>query len=210
MELQAQYATAILMSVAGAALGAIYDIYRTCIKEWHFLRGYSALLDFLFWVFAVLFVFTLLLGANDGDVRLVVFVLLLLGWAIYYKTAHALVVASTRLVVRVLYYIMMFIYRVFVIIFVMPFVYVYRAFVYFFRLIDRSLLVLEPVVVWPVIKTGDGLLVTTRRAQKIIRPWWRRGKEKGLLMANKYKTIIGNWIHPAQVSDEDRDDKDET
>lgn len=210
MELQAQYATAILMSVAGATLGAVYDMYRTCIKEWRFLRIYSALLDLSFWGFAVLFVFTLLLGANDGDVRIVVFVLLSLGWLVYYYTAHALVVASTRLVVRVLYQVLWFIYRMFVIVFVMPLVYVFKVFVYVLHVLDRVLLMVEPVIVWPVIKTGDGLLLTNRGIQKIVLPWWKKGKDNGMRMANKYKTIIAGWLQPSRPNDEDRDDEDET
>ncbi|PWI58453.1 spore cortex biosynthesis protein YabQ [Sulfoacidibacillus thermotolerans] len=208
MELQAQYATAILMSAAGAALGAVYDIYRTCIKEWRFLRIYSALLDFLFWVFALIFVFTLLLGANDGDVRLVVFVLLTLGWLIYYKIAHPLVVASTRLVVRVVYSIVRFIYRVFVAVVVMPFVYLFKILITLLRFFDQGLRILEVIIVWPLGKLGMVLRLSFRGLKKIVRPWWRKGKDKARSLANKYKKLISKWLHGATSTDED--DEDET
>ena len=83
MDLQQQYATLILMMVSGAAMGTVHDVYRTSIKEWRLLRRFSVLWDILYWLFATVFVFTMLLGANHGDVRFAVFLLLAAGWWLY-------------------------------------------------------------------------------------------------------------------------------
>ena len=190
MELQAQYATALLMAAAGAALSAVYDVYRTSLREWRFLMRFSALFDMAFWVFAVVFVFTLLLGANDGDVRIVVFVLLAIGAFVYRRTAHALVVASTRMVVRAILWILRFALAVLTAVFVTPVLYALRLAAAALRLLDRALAGLEPLIAWPVLQAGRaGAWAAARlagQARKYLRPLWLRGKERWARVSNTW------------------------
>ncbi len=188
MELQAQYATAILMSGAGAILGAVYDIYRTSLKEWRFLRRFSALFDIAFWLFALIMVFTMLLGANDGDVRLVVFVLLAIGYTVYRLTVHPLVVGSTRMVIRFIQRVLYLCYRGFLIIVIQPIVFVVKAIAWVFSLIDRGLGATEPVIVWPF------QTLAYRPVKKYLVPIVLRWKDKYIGMSNKYINLFMGWF----------------
>lgn len=217
MDLQAQYATAILMTASGALLGSIYDIYRTSLREWRFLRPFSAWFDFGFWVFALVLVFTGLLGANDGDVRLVVFVLLAMGWFIYYKTAHALVVASTRLVVRLIYQALLFAAAVFSWLVIRPAVSSCRAARSTVRAVDRALARIEPIVVWPVEQVGTlgwrygrGVYGWIRRYLDKFVAW---GKKEPIGRAsNNVIKRMRHWLGRANATGHppSEDDEDET
>lgn len=223
MDLTAQYATALLMTGAGVALSAVYDIYRTSLREWRFLRRFAALFDVSFWLFAVVFVFTMLLGANDGDVRIVVFVLLAIGAFIYYKTAHPLVVASTRLVVRFVYRALRLFCRVLVFLFVTPVVFAVRIGRRVWDLTDRGLLAVEPLVVWPVIQAGRGAGAGARwgarRLHMQVQPFCRRWQEQcrrlsklsskkllRLWSVKRCRKFLGNWLRRKSEKKPDEDD----
>ena len=83
MSLEAQYLTMVTMSISGALMGALYDMYQVLLKEWKFLRRFGAIFDFLYWIIASALVFSMLLFANYGDLRFYIFVILLLGYGIY-------------------------------------------------------------------------------------------------------------------------------
>ncbi|MHB1684576.1 MAG: spore cortex biosynthesis protein YabQ [Bacilli bacterium] len=210
MDLQAQYAAAILMAMAGAVMGAVHDVYRTSLKEWRFLKRFSPLFDLAYWLVATVFVFTLLLGANDGNVRLVMFFLLGAGWLVYYKTAHALVVASTRLVVRFVLLCLRLLYKTIQLLIFTPCLYTYRSIVLLGRFADRGLFRIEPVLVWPVVKTGHGVLGGTawgaRQAKKYLRPIAVYGKEEGRRMANRYGTLLVRFFSGASSGGDDDDE----
>ncbi len=207
MDLQAQYATAVLMTLAGAVMGTVHDVYRTSLKEWRFLKRFSPVFDLGYWLVATVFVFTLLLGANDGDVRLVMFVLLGAGWFVYYKTAHSLVVASTRLVVRFVYLCLRLAYKTVVLLVVTPCLYACRSILLVCRSADRGLASIEPVIVWPVVKTGHslqgGATWGVRRAKKYLRPIAAHGKEEGRRVANKYHALLVRLFSGASSGGDD-------
>ena len=158
MDLSQQYATLILMLLSGAVMGIVHDVYRTAIKEWRFLRNFSALWDILYWVVATVFVFTMLLGANHGDVRLIVFVLLGAGWWLYTLTARALVVAVTTTIIRailaVIHWLMMLFYRVIV----LPLFFLFRVIWKIIKLVNRAMKKIEIIIVWPIAFTGKSII----------------------------------------------------
>jgi len=163
MGLQTQYATAFLLCTAGAMMGALYDVYRTSLREWRFLRPFSWLFDLGFWAFSLIFVFTGLLGVNDGEVRLMTFVLLMIGYTVYYYVAHPLVVASTQFIVRWVYRFVRLCWRGLLIVFVSPAVWIWNFVGACVRTLDRTLLWLEPAIVWPAWQS-------LRLSRKIVRP----------------------------------------
>ena len=207
MDLTAQYMTAVLMSGAGAFLGAIYDIYRTSLKEWRYLRPFSPLFDLLFWIFSLVFVFTLLLGVNDGDVRFVIFVLLFLGYVVYRFTLHRIIVASTRLTVRFILQLLRFMLRVLYVIFVQPVLVLYQGIRQLLHLIDRTLYLMEPIIAKPVMTVARSLWIVIkwmyRFVRKFILPvvlWW---KELMYHLSNKYQTILRKWLVPSSNDDDE-------
>ncbi len=208
MDLTAQYMTAILMSGAGAILGTIYDIYRTSLKEWRYLRPFSPLFDLLFWIFSLIFIFTLLLGVNDGDVRFVIFVLLFLGYIVYRFTLHRIIVASTRLTVRFILQILRFMLRVLYVIFVQPILVLYRGAIQILHLVDRMLYLMEPMIAKPVMLFSKFLWVSLKWLYRFVRKfllpvvlWW---KELMHHLSNKYQTILRKWLVPSS-NDNDED-----
>lgn len=203
MELQVQYATALLMSTAGVVMGAVYDIYRTSLREWRFLRRFSALFDIAFWMFSLVFVFTLLLGVNDGDVRIVVFVLLAIGFVIYYFTAHPLVVASTQLLVRWIYRAGLFLFHTFILVFIRPIVWLWQTATSFLRFLDHMLMRLEPVIVWPVWQT-------IKLLGKIFQPIVQKGKDIRTYLSKKTRTMVAAWLEKLRTDESDDLSDEET
>lgn len=212
MDLSTQYATALLMTFSGAALGAVYDIYRTSLKEWRFLRAFSPWFDFGFWVFALVLVFTALLGANHGDVRLVVFVLLALGWFAYYKTAHPLVVAGTRFIVRLFLGLLRMVAGVFRIILVLPVLWAVRLLWASARRADCLLAMLEPRVVWPVELLGRFSRWIAQRARGWSLPFAKRilraGKELARRASNTLPEPIRRLFAKSEGADDEENDSD--
>ena len=203
MDQQTQYATTLLMTGAGAVLATVYDIYRSSLEEWRFLRRFAAFFDFGFWVFALIFVFTLLLGVNDGDVRIVVFVLLGIGALVYWKTAHPLVAASTRLIVRVIYRVMTTVRSILTVLLVTPMVYLLRAVRRLAAVMNRALLKLEPLISWPVIKVSQGTRrASSAAAKKYVLPVARRGKERVRAASNRYRHKLSAWLRRGAKDDE--------
>ncbi|KUO96406.1 spore cortex biosynthesis protein YabQ [Ferroacidibacillus organovorans] len=157
MDITVQYATATLMAMTGALLGMIHDVYRTAQREWRFLRRFSALFDLSFWLFGVVFVFTLLLGVNHGEVRIVIFALLLVGYALYHFIARPLVIASTVFILRFIYHVILWVGQAIYAIFIRPILAVLRGIRLLVRSIDRGLWAMEPIVLWPVVTAGRWL-----------------------------------------------------
>ncbi len=203
MDQQTQYATTLLMTGAGAVLATVYDIYRSSLEEWRFLRRFAPFFDFGFWVFALIFVFTLLLGVNDGDVRIVVFVLLGIGALIYWKTAHPLVAASTRLIVRFICRVFAFARRVVTVLLVGPVVYLLRGVRRLVHLMDGALVQLEPAISWPVVWLSRGATTASRAvAKKYVAPLAHRGKERVRAASNRYRHKLSAWLRRGENDDE--------
>lgn len=212
MDLTTQYATALLMTFSGAALGAVYDIYRTSLREWRFLRVFSAWFDFGFWVLALVLVFTALLGANHGDVRLVVFVLLALGWLAYYMTAHALVVSGTRFIVRLVLGLLRAAVGVLRTVLVLPALWAFRLLWGFARRAERVLSLLEPRVVWPVEWSGRVSRWIARRAFDWSLPHAKRIFRVGKELAGRASNILPEPIRrrfaKSAAADDEGNDSD--
>lgn len=207
MNLQAQYLTALLMGGAGAVLGMVYDIYRTAMAQWRFLRRFSPVFDLGFWVFAVILVFTLLLGTSDGDVRLVVFVLLGLGYTIYRMTLHKIVVGSTKLIVWVIQQILFGFFRVVGFFVIQPMIWALHLLLTILRWVDRVLAGLESLITWPMVwldwagrNVGRWIVSWWR---KYVSAWWRRKKENWKVSSNKYwRKVLGWFRRPPDDHDE--------
>ncbi|ARU60996.1 spore cortex biosynthesis protein YabQ [Tumebacillus avium] len=149
MSLQMQYLTILAMSLSGAVLGAVYDVYRTILQEWKYLRWLGPVLDFAFWVFALLLVLWALHGANHADVRLYVFLLLGIGLVLYRLLLRKLVVGSTVRMVLAITYFMKMLYRFFLLTVIGPLVWLWTALVGFWRIIDRLAQSIERMILWP-------------------------------------------------------------
>lgn len=149
MSLTMQYLTVLAMSVSGALIGAVYDVYRTILKEWKYLRWMSSILDFAFWIFALILVIWMLQWANNGDIRLYVFLLLLIGLGLYRLLLRKLVIGSTVRLVLAITFALKMIYRLFLLLVVTPLLWVLQLVMGILRMFDRLAEVLEKVILWP-------------------------------------------------------------
>lgn len=150
MDLGQQYATITLMLIAGGALGAVHDAYRTSVKEWRLLRRFSVFWDLSFWLFATVFVFTLLLGANHGSVRLIVFLLLGAGWWLYAVTLRRLVVLVTAKIIRAILLVLRFVGRLVEVLVITPLRYLFLFVQALVRQTNHLMEHAEIVIVWPI------------------------------------------------------------
>lgn len=85
MTLYTQWLTVTVMLSSGLLLGILLDVYRIC-KETFKVRGWIvACIDLLYWFFSAYLVFGLLWWANWGELRFYIFVVICLGFFIYFQ-----------------------------------------------------------------------------------------------------------------------------
>lgn len=84
------------MVLSGQVMGVLFDTYRVAAHELRFRRWMLPVLDLAYWVFAVIFVFRMLYITNYGELRLFVFLGLLLGVSIYFTFVSSLTVLAVK------------------------------------------------------------------------------------------------------------------
>lgn len=149
MTLETQYMTLLVMSLNGAVLGALYDMYRVVLRHWKFLRWAGPLFDFSFWILAFFLVFWSLMWANDGDLRIYVFVVLGIGLFLYRILLQRIVVGSTIGIIMGIRYLCLAVFNIFVLVVVQPLIQLWKLLLGVLRLLDRLLRVAETLILWP-------------------------------------------------------------
>lgn len=149
MSLVTQYLTVLAMSVSGAVLGAVYDVYRTILAEWKYLRFLSSILDFVYWIFALLMVLWAIQWANNGDVRIYIFAIMAIGLGLYRLLLRKFVVGSTVGMVLAITYMCKTLWRIFMLVVIAPLLWLWRMFLGLLRMINRLAEILEAAILWP-------------------------------------------------------------
>nr|WP_255807732.1 spore cortex biosynthesis protein YabQ [Cohnella mopanensis] len=72
------------MMLCGVAMGLVFDVYRVASHRFHIARWLLPALDVVYWAAATLGVFSILLGSNEGEVRMYVFLGLGIGVTGYF------------------------------------------------------------------------------------------------------------------------------
>ncbi len=149
MTLEAQYMTMLVMSLNGAVLGAVYDMYRVVLRHWRFLRWAGPIFDFAFWIFSFFLVFWSLMWVNQGDLRTYIFVVLGIGLVLYRIFLRRVVVGSTIGIIMGIHFLSIQLFRAFLLIVVRPVKYLFRLLISLLRVADRILRKLEKLILWP-------------------------------------------------------------
>jgi spore cortex biosynthesis protein YabQ len=100
VSLSVQFLTTGLMFVSGLALGTLYDIYRVAAGLLRISRWIIPLLDLVYWLVATLLVFRMLYFGNQGQVRMFIFLALLVGICFYYAFLSAWIVRLLHFLVK--------------------------------------------------------------------------------------------------------------
>lgn len=100
MSLEVQFLTLGAMFGSGAGLGVLYDIYRVAAGQLKISRWLLPILDILYWIVATILVFRVLYTSNQGQVRLFVFIGLLVGICFYFGLLSHWVVKLLLFVIR--------------------------------------------------------------------------------------------------------------
>ncbi|BCJ87400.1 spore cortex biosynthesis protein YabQ [Effusibacillus dendaii] len=170
MALELQYMTLLAMSLNGILLGAVFDICRVVLRQWKFLRWAKPLFDFSFWIFALFSVFSSLMWANNGELRMYVFVILLLGWVLYRVLLQRIVVGSTVGIIMGIRYICVMLWNIFVTVVVRPVKTGGQILIRLFYAFDRLLKYLERVILWPFRISLRIILWLLRPVFRLLRP----------------------------------------
>ncbi|TCS74472.1 spore cortex biosynthesis protein YabQ [Effusibacillus lacus] len=219
MTLQTQYMTLMVMGLNGMLLGAVYDMYRVVLRHWKFLRWASPVFDLAFWVLAVFLVFWSLMWANNGELRLYVFVLMGIGLAVYRLLFRKIVIGSTVGIIMSIGFLCLSVYKGFLIFVVGPIQQLWRTLIIILRAFDRLLRVLEKVILWPFQPLGKILQWlgkqlfrwTKKLSNPLIRPflpylspWWNRLMQKTAPVLDNFKSLaargkgiwsrLTNWL----------------
>lgn len=84
MTLHTQFVTMGMMLLGGLSLGGLFDLYRVLASQLKAPRYAYYLLDLVFWLIGTLLVFKLLYASNLGEVRMFIFLGILVGIAAYF------------------------------------------------------------------------------------------------------------------------------
>lgn len=95
----------------GAALGALYDVFRILRIAIPASRGIIAAQDLLFFVLAAIATFLFLLTSIDGSVRVFLMVGEALGWVLYYFTLGQLVMRVSKTIIAAIKAVFRFLLR---------------------------------------------------------------------------------------------------
>jgi len=114
------------MVLSGIGLGAAYDGYRVVSNRLGFSRLWLPVLDLLYWAAATLAVFQVLAEANEGEVRLFVFIGLLLGVSCHFWLFSRLVIALVEWLITAAHALIRLLLKGFDLLLVKPVILLYR------------------------------------------------------------------------------------
>jgi spore cortex biosynthesis protein YabQ len=126
VSLQVQFLTLSLMAGSGVVLGIGFDIIGVLTLKFKLRSWTSALMDIGYWLIATLFVFQVLVYANDGQVRMFVFIGLFVGVIIYFYLLSRIVRITVNGILTLLLRLLRGVSRTLYTLLIRPFIYLYR------------------------------------------------------------------------------------
>src|SRR5690554_4278128 len=114
------------MAGSGVVLGVGFDIIEVLVREFKLRRFATGMLDVGYWFVATLFVFQVLVYANDGQVRIFIFIGLFIGVVIYFYLLSRAVRLTVTSVLTLLLWLYRGIIRVLHVLLIKPLLYIYR------------------------------------------------------------------------------------
>lgn len=131
MSLQVQLITLAAMVFSGHALGVIFDAYRVVSRELRLHRWLIPACDLLYWIAATLLVFRVLYAANLGEIRMFVFLGILLGISMYFAFVSPWTVRAVKQLIEIIRRAIALGIRLFILLIVRPLQFLYRCLIIF-------------------------------------------------------------------------------
>jgi spore cortex biosynthesis protein YabQ len=177
----AQWMTIASMMMCGLAMGTVFDVYRVASHRFHVARWLLPALDVVYWAAATLGVFSILLGSNEGEVRMYVFLGLGIGVTGYFGLFSHWVVKLSGKLIDIVKALFRSLWKMINILLLIPFLWVVRLLA---KLLDILFVITAAILLWlgklllkPILVLGrwawTRLLPVRRRFQPIVRTYIR-------------------------------------
>ncbi len=159
-----------MMLLSGIGMGVAFDSYRVVSNRLHIGRLWIPILDLLYWLAATLIVFRVLMANNDGEVRIYIFLGLLIGIGFYFWLFSSTVIAFVVWLIETIRKLLRFLVRCFELLVIKPLLMLYK--------LVRVLLGFALAISLFIVKlTGQLLrpfwLLLAWMLRPVVRPLWR-------------------------------------
>jgi spore cortex biosynthesis protein YabQ len=151
----------------GAGMGAIFDAYRVLSTQLRVPRWMIPLLDIVYWIVSTLLVFRGLYASNHGQVRLYVFLGLILGGWLYMQFFSDAFSRFVELMIRIVKKSIRFLIQTVEIVVIKPIIALYRLVIVIFGFLLALTVFLYKIVVQLLYP----FWFITRKLFGLIQPW---------------------------------------
>src|SRR5699024_2545129 len=111
MTLDVQFMTMIAMALCGIYLGIAQETFRRFTPHWKSNRFLAYFMEITFWLSQVMIIFYILFRVNSGELRMYVFLALLLGVSAYQVFVAAIYKRVLEMIIRIITVVYQFLKR---------------------------------------------------------------------------------------------------
>jgi spore cortex biosynthesis protein YabQ len=135
------------MFVSGLGLGALFDGFRVLAGQLRAPKWSQPVTDLIYWMVATVLVFRVLYWSNQGQVRLFVFVGLLIGVLLYFTALSRYVVRALLFAIRMVKGLFRFLIKSVETVVIKPIIALYRFFILFLGFVATIAIFLYKIVI---------------------------------------------------------------
>lgn len=182
-----QFMALVTMALCGMGLGMLFDVYRVLANTYVPSKWLYSLLDICFWMTATVAVFWVLFWSNYGEVRIFVFIGIIIGVWTYFVWFSSTMIRLTRYVIHVVQGLIRWIIRVIQLLIIKPLILLYRSFILFLGFLLTATIFLYKVMLQLVYPVWNGFKFLTRplrariawpmfvvKGTRRLKSWWFR------------------------------------
>lgn len=185
MTLNVQFLTLWMMFVSGLGLGVLFDTFRVFAGQLRVPKWTQPLTDLLYWILATVLVFRVLYWSNQGQVRLFVFIGLLIGVLLYFTALSGRVIAFMLFTIRMTKAFVRLLIQTVKIVVIRPIIALFRFFILFLGFLATVAIFLYKIVLQCLYPFWKLLVWLTK-------PIWRPVFEH--VRVPKWLRRIGDWF----------------
>ncbi|WEK56434.1 MAG: spore cortex biosynthesis protein YabQ [Candidatus Cohnella colombiensis] len=142
-----QWMTIGMMILCGLGMGTTFDVYRVASHRFHVARWLLPGFDVVYWALATFCVFNILLGSNQGEVRMYVFLGLGIGVTGYFGMFSSFVIKLSGWIIDRLKQLFYGLWKMVQVLLLKPVLWIVRIVA---RLLDVVFIVTAAIILWVV------------------------------------------------------------